>query len=1059
MNFYNEDEKKAGIPVIPGAASPFRKTSAFGKAPMFSRAAGSFVDRLKNLSRRDMAFVAIGLSVLVMAPVAEYMISQPSQDNVLKGNDFAQRHGDAGPFEPGINGLSQGSADGSGEVITPLTSRDPASLILGAQSSQPVLPPAVTAPPSSSWRDAVTDSGRAAFSAASKSVGAPTVIPRMASTLRGMSFFGGDNTSRTSGTLSGGKIIDDAKSASSKAAKRSMIGPVAMAGYKGVATGNPNSSSKGAFEKLRGAADKSASNFSGGSAMGSLDKAAADAVQIGAGAGGSGGLGEGDKTKGANNYDNKYKHERSGESLAEAAAKARQQKALEWEFFKKYEIKKTIVNAVVNAFATTLGKFLTSQMEDALGMSSPPPKAKYCWVPAGGYTLVGSAEKPSSADTQACKDKGATKSGVVVLAAGKESSAAGQVLYCPCGYANEPITGKNTDASTSDPAADKPLGDQAAAKQEAFDEIIHNIVTETARVEKDADDAKELAGGLKNIAANFDAFAGQKLASLDPLQKNKQAASAELGVYSGNMDKAQGQYDAIEKKHGAFSGQVDKLNAAIKTSGTGDAATYDCSGVATTGEEGKKAVLAPETCKKIATDIAKWKVTSKDSLDAVRVKMTSHRNSYGEYERQVGFVDKHITNISTMYDGITELYRSAPALDNPETPSLEKAVARLKALTGRPEKEGETLQAGTIALKQATDLRALDWKLVWEKHHKFDNSGAEKNETTAWAAQQANISVGKPTEDTSAEDVISNYMRSSNIISSMKGRYSDLALIEGEVSGIETAMNRFKSDLVAQKVDGASYFPSAKPDNPVNGGNDSGNDSGNGSGNGSGNASGVTNAATARADSVLSDGTQRMALNQPVLDGISSRSDNCTSTECKGRMADARTAMGDMTTKIGEIQELQRKAMQPGANVAQLDAEIQQKQRELHAADTRFDEASKRVAALEGYRPPKPPTQPTADQIAKQQDINKAELHVRAIDACYVGTSGFKAGASARCERELATRTATTVLTARAWRDDVISSTDAAYRATLLGNLANERGTAYGWVSTCLRTIPAGCSK
>lgn len=378
MNFYNEDEKKAGIPVIPGAASPFRKTSAFGKAPMFSRAAGSFVDRLKNLSRRDMAFVAIGLSVLVMAPVAEYMISQPSQDNLLKGNDFTTPRGEVGLFEPGINGLSQGSADGSGEVITPLTSRDPASLILGSQPAQPVLPPAVTAPPSSSWRDAVTDSGRAAFSAATKSVGAPTVIPRMASSMRGFTSFGGDGSSRTSGSLSGGKIIDDAKSASSKAAKRSMIGPVAMAGYKGVATGNPNSASKGAFEKLRGQADKSASNFSGGSAMNSLDKAAADAVQLGAGTGGAGGLGDGEKTKGANNYDNKYKHERGGESLAEMAAKERQKKALEWEFFKKYEIKKTIVKAVVDAFATTLGKFLTGKMEDALGIAGSGPPAYVC---------------------------------------------------------------------------------------------------------------------------------------------------------------------------------------------------------------------------------------------------------------------------------------------------------------------------------------------------------------------------------------------------------------------------------------------------------------------------------------------------------------------------------------------------------------------------------------------------------------------------------------------------------------------------------------------------------
>ena len=83
MNFYNEDEDKDGAPVLPKSASPFKKTSPFGKMPSFSRAQGSIIDRLKNLSRKDMAFVGIGLSVLVMAPVAEYMMSQPPEKTML----------------------------------------------------------------------------------------------------------------------------------------------------------------------------------------------------------------------------------------------------------------------------------------------------------------------------------------------------------------------------------------------------------------------------------------------------------------------------------------------------------------------------------------------------------------------------------------------------------------------------------------------------------------------------------------------------------------------------------------------------------------------------------------------------------------------------------------------------------------------------------------------------------------------------------------------------------------------------------------------------------------
>ena len=374
MNFYNEDEKKDGAPVIPSAASPFKKTSAFGKTPMFSRAAGSITNRLKNLSRKDMAFVAIGLSVLVMTPVAEYMMSQPSQDNMLKEGFGNRGDGSSGLYEPGINGLSQGSPDGSGEVITPLSSRDPASLILGSQPAQPVMPPA--APPSTSFRDAMKESGRNAFSEAAKSAGAPTPIPRMQAGLRSLSFGGGEGT-RTSGSMGGGKIIEEAQSASNKAVRRSMLGPVAMAGYKGVSN-TPNSSSKGAFEKLRAQADKSAGNFNGGSAVGSLDRAAADAVDIGRGTGGMGAGGESEKTGKPSNSTSKNEHHNSGETLAEMIAKKRMDKALEWEFFKKYEIPKQIITAILTGFNGALTKFVERNANSAFGNGSGAPPAYVC---------------------------------------------------------------------------------------------------------------------------------------------------------------------------------------------------------------------------------------------------------------------------------------------------------------------------------------------------------------------------------------------------------------------------------------------------------------------------------------------------------------------------------------------------------------------------------------------------------------------------------------------------------------------------------------------------------
>ncbi|HBE89326.1 MAG TPA: hypothetical protein DDW67_09340, partial [Elusimicrobia bacterium] len=278
MSFHNDKEERNTVPPVLGRQGPsFRKSSTFGKAPAFSKTAGSIMERIKGLSRRDLGLVALGISALVMAPVAEYMMSRPPMDNTLTAG-FGSR-GPEGPssiYEPGIHGLSQGSPDGSGEVIVPLSARDPLSLILGA--AKPAPPPMPSAPPSSSLRDTVRDAGREAFSAAVKSGGAPSVIPKMASGLRGMSsFFGGGESSRTSGALSGGQISADARKASGKSASRSMVGPIAAAGYKGVAM-TPNSASRGAFEKLRSQAGAAADNFSMGSAVKGLDQAAAASV-------------------------------------------------------------------------------------------------------------------------------------------------------------------------------------------------------------------------------------------------------------------------------------------------------------------------------------------------------------------------------------------------------------------------------------------------------------------------------------------------------------------------------------------------------------------------------------------------------------------------------------------------------------------------------------------------------------------------------------------------------------------------------------------------------------
>ncbi|MEI7481936.1 MAG: hypothetical protein WCK75_06265, partial [Elusimicrobiota bacterium] len=449
MKYENNEDKKRdeGRPVVGNPGASFNKISSFGKSPAFSKAAGSIMDKLKNLSKKDIAFVTVGLGVLVMAPVAEYMMSKPAgADQLAPGFGYRSEGGTGALYEPGINALSQGSPDGSGEIITPLSARDPASLILGAPSSQPIAAVQTSSPPKGGdFRDSMKDSARAAFNQASRSAGVPTVIPRMQSSLRALGSFGGEG-SRTSGSLSGGKILDSARSASGKAASRSMIGPVATAGYKGVAA-SLNSASKGAYEKLRGQADKAAGNFNGGSSITSLDKAAADSVDPGKGMGGTGGGSEGEKYRaatGSSIRDNKSVSDK--ETLAELLEKNAALKAQEWEFYKKYEIPKKIIEAMLAGFNGVLTEAVKGATESLFGMNSAPAAERFCWSPANNL---------ASTDPADCRTYGAI--GDPFLKDKGEKSTSTQLppgRSCACGFNTvQPTIGSPANSGSNSASA------------------------------------------------------------------------------------------------------------------------------------------------------------------------------------------------------------------------------------------------------------------------------------------------------------------------------------------------------------------------------------------------------------------------------------------------------------------------------------------------------------------------------------------------------------------------------------------------------------------------------
>ena len=835
MNFYNdeENEKKEGAPALPRAASPFKKTSAFGKAPLFSRTAGSLMDRLKNLSRRDMALVGLGLSVLVMVPVAEYMMSQPPQENLLEGGwGGKEKLGDM-PYEPGVNGLSQGSADGSGEVITPLSARDPVSLILGSQPAQPAAAPPVYTPPATSMRDAMRDAGREAFSAASKSAGAPTVIPKMAGGLRNMSFFGGGESSRTSGNLGGGKIIDEARSASSKAAKRSMVGPVAIAGYKGVAS-TPNSASKGAFEKLRAAADKSAGNFSGGSAMRSLDKAAADALEIGKGSGGMGAGGDSDQTaKTSGNSVNGYDRNRSGETLAEQAAKMRQQKALEWEFYKKYEIPKQIINAIVGAVSSVLGDFIKDKLMSAFDMY--PPNIK-CWNPAvcpNGSNCGDLAVTYLGANwwnngkkmTDLCSVGGSPVA--IKQVVGKESASSTSEV-CLCGKGERPSVGGTAAGGPGGAAADpsvNPGGNPSATPQhhaqavvtsmKSYDDQLRNIVTMVAEAEAKKDlkalDDKFVEGVVTGFQ-NLSPLADDKLQLLRNLKGSVDKANTQ---FNSDLEVARGKVEAFRPDYEKFNKVWDKLNAECPPVKAGETSECKVKPKVTAGIE---SALTPAAIATIRTNLAKWDREGRPKFS----------EADGNFVAMLGWQTAYVSESSNLEKSLTKVesdkqtfFQAVPEANQAGKPALD----RLKAITGRfkdiqaPPVEGTpaakqegaaTPQTGaqvdpatTPLYKIAAVQRAADWEILWKSPYDLNSTKVTNAEASAFNSwDNADRKAGLELVET--KNFVDSHMRATQLARSILVRNGGVKKISTDVDDSKRILEEVKKAL-ATYIDGATY--------------------------------------------------------------------------------------------------------------------------------------------------------------------------------------------------------------------------------------------------------------
>lgn len=322
----------------------------------------SFIDRLRQFRRKDLAFILAGLGILFMAPLADFLFTgSGSDDSGAVGTGWGLRNalgglGGGGPFDYGLNGMAPGGALGSnGEVITPLDARDPASLILGLPGmggeapKTPVETP--SAPSQNSFKDSFGGAAAGAARAAVKSAGFGIPhLPLGAAGLRALGFGGGSHAA--AGGAGGMSGINAWGVPTHAAGNSSLSNVLSTPGYKGSAARNPMSG--GGFGAMKTAADRAAKNFDNvGSAAANLQKAAAMPI-VGAGGGNTGGGGAGGKSGGAGQTGSIGKTNKSiGQSLAYMAAKQNLQHAIDL-YWKKQEAYQMFMPNLLTNMGNTL---------------------------------------------------------------------------------------------------------------------------------------------------------------------------------------------------------------------------------------------------------------------------------------------------------------------------------------------------------------------------------------------------------------------------------------------------------------------------------------------------------------------------------------------------------------------------------------------------------------------------------------------------------------------------------------------------------------------------------
>ncbi|MGC8728032.1 MAG: PspA/IM30 family protein [Elusimicrobiales bacterium] len=856
----NENEKRNNLNI------PFSKESNTGKKGFsFNKIKGtsSFVERLKNVSKRDISYFIVGVSMLILAPVAEYFLSKPNANTSLTPGFGERRSSDsAGIYEPGVNALSAGSPDGLEEVVAPLTARDPSSLILGAQKEPP--PQIPYTPPQETKRDSIADIAKKSFSEATKSSPAPFIPPKMSASLRGASsFFGGGESSRTGGSLAGGKIMADAKSAPSQAQKKSMLGPQAIPGYKGVASQSDSSVNKGAFEKLRTQADKAAGYFSGADAKQSLDNAAAAAINP-TGGGGFGALQDGGRNTNPSGSNTRGSYSYSpGDpcrgSIESQLACENARKANDFKNFLRYDLPKQLIqsafdNLISKGIMAPLGEKIANSTKSLLNPTppSPSPQTKYCWIDRNKKVAI-TINKDNNGNMQLVPPV--------------------SISDCPCGYLTTEPYPDCGGGSTANPSGGNPVsgGDQTAnsgtgsssnntntspggvnsgntsaqipsdikSDIENYDALLVKAI-ESANKGREATKVNELKENAKAVAENLEQAVSlaQKISNTN-VAKIDSTNFKKIGEYKTAITEVESKVRTLKEDYMKFSQDMDSFKAtlekAIADYKAGKIKPKLAEGVSAETLGGSEITVKLEDAKKKVEKIKKDSELVRDEyLVKFENRVRSHNAAYSWYVNQIKLAKESNRNVYSQSGSDASQINSAKAqiMQVPDNAADENTIGTLKqvfsALTGLvpqnvsvqqnpPQTMLVKYENGVFRMSASSNENKIDKMLGWRSADKEQAWAGKINDSAIIEQDKKNFDSVKPTVKLSKGEFAQSYgnlpIDNSFVVSIVRAMNVDKDVEEAKklVAGVLDGLDGFNTMIGANKTDLESIKTDLKP--------------------------------------------------------------------------------------------------------------------------------------------------------------------------------------------------------------------------------------------------------